>query len=352
MPRLPQQQRPVMHRPPQGERPVMHKPTKDQRPVMHRPPQGERPAMHKPTKEQRPVMHRPPQGERPAMHRPTQEQRPVMHRPPQDEHPVMHKPTKEQRPAMHRPPQGERPVMHKPTKEQRPVMHRPPQGERPLMQRSIGQRPLRPRHDLHRPPGRPPAPRHVVHRPPAPPPRHYWHYRPPHKRHIYRGYYKGIYYDNVLATLLAAGIISSALDSSTTVNNNEYIISDTKAKDFIPKEAIRFEGHHFHVFSDIGDTMDDAQQFCESIGGHLATVGSDKKNLRMYRLINSSGYDNSEFEIAGQERLIMGEPVQYEKVDPLDEASDEYYGMYYWQYNDVNNPNEKAGNAFICEWDY
>ena len=98
--------------------------------------------------------------------------------------------------------------------------------------------------------------------------------------------------------------------------------------------------------------MDDAQQFCESIGGHLATVGSDKKNLRMYRLINKAGYDNAEFEIAGQERLITGEPVRYEKVNPSDETSDEYYGMYYWQYDDVSNRNRKTGNAFICEWDY
>ena len=68
------------------------------------------------------------------------------------------------------------------------------------------------------------------------------------------------------------------------------------------------------MFSDIGKSMEDAQQFCESMGGHLATVGDDDKNERLFRLINDSGYDNESFEKEGYDRFIPNEPVTYEKV--------------------------------------
>jgi hypothetical protein len=149
-----------------------------------------------------------------------------------------------------------------------------------------------------------------------------------------------------LAALLLAGIIHSA-DKIVNVTN---ISSGSEMASFIPTEAISYKGHHYHVFSDVGSTMDDAQQFCESMGGHLATVGDDAKNQRMYSLINNSGYDNEAFEIPGQNRWIAGEPVTYEKVYPEEASSEDYYGMYFWKYEGVDD--KATGNAFVCEWDY
>ncbi len=61
------------------------------------------------------------------------------------------------------------------------------------------------------------------------------------------------------------------------------------------------------MFSDIGKSMEDAQQFCESMGGHLATVGDDDKNERLFRLINDSGYDNESFEKEGYDHFMIKE---------------------------------------------
>lgn len=156
----------------------------------------------------------------------------------------------------------------------------------------------------------------------------------------------------MLATLLAAGIVHS----SSNVNSLDLIKALSSGNspliNFIPAEAIKYNGHHYHVFSDIGSSMDDAQQFCESIGGHLATVDDEEKNLRMYRLINASGYDNEAFEIPGQSRFIAGEPVAYEKVNPQDASSEDYYGMFYWNYQGSDESSPASGNAFVCEWDY
>ena len=160
---------------------------------------------------------------------------------------------------------------------------------------------------------------------------------------MYRGYYDGVYYDNVINQLLQTNVIHAD-------EENFMLPSDSKAALFIPKEAIEIDGHHYHVFSDIGVSMDEAQQFCESIGGHLATVGSDEKNSKLFSLINENGYDNEFFDFSGNARLISGDPVTYEKVNPLDDASD-YYGLFYWKYDGVDSEAGKNGSAFICEWD-
>lgn len=193
---------------------------------------------------------------------------------------------------------------------------------------------------------------HVWRRAPKPPKDYWWHHRPAHRPGRYRGYYHGVYYTDVLSVLLSAEIIHSSYDTHYTTVINQADVSDYV---FIPKEAIKYKGHHYLVFSDIGKSMEDAQQFCESMGGHLATVGEDDKNERLFRLINDSGYDNESFEKEGYDRFIPNEPVTYEKV-VSDNNSDEelYYGLYYWNYKNLKEDGSIAGtggNAFVCEWD-
>ncbi|MBR0293337.1 MAG: C-type lectin domain-containing protein, partial [Acidaminococcaceae bacterium] len=132
--------------------------------------------------------------------------------------------------------------------------------------------------------------------------------------------------------------------------------AEDSTRPFIPKEAIKYKGHHYHVFSDIGKTMEEAQQFCESMGGHLAAVGDDEMNERMYRLINDSGYDNEYFEKFGHYRMIPNEPVTYVKANQESnlEEDEVFYGLYYWNYKNLTEDGTTdgtGGNAFVCEWD-
>lgn len=193
---------------------------------------------------------------------------------------------------------------------------------------------------------------HVWRRAPKRPKDSWWNHRPVHRWGRYRGYYNGIYYTDVLSALLAAEIIHSAYDYEP-VNVIYYTEDSTRA--FIPKEAIKYKGHHYLVFSDIGNTMEDAQQFCESMGGHLAEVGNDEMNERMYRLINDSGYDNEYFEKFGHYRMIPNEPVTYVKADQESNSEEElFYGLYYWNYKNLTEDGTTdgtGGNAFVCEWD-
>ncbi len=211
-----------------------------------------------------------------------------------------------------------------------------------------------PRKDLHRPPvHRTHENIHVWRRTPKPPKDHWWNHRPAHRRGRYRGYYNGIYYTDVLSALLVAEVIHStyAAEPASVI----YYAEDS-TRPFIPKEAIKYKGHHYHVFSDIGKTMEEAQQFCESMGGHLAAVGDDEMNERMYRLINDSGYDNEYFEKFGHYRMIPNEPVTYVKANQESNVEEDevFYGLYYWNYKNLTEDGTTdgtGGNAFVCEWD-
>ena len=356
----PGSQRPTIQRPkPSSPRPTMQQPRPgSQRPTIQRPKPGSpRPTMQQPRPgSQRPTMHRPKPGlSRPTMHQPKpKETRSESLRPKiqQSKHDVA-KPTVHEakqnvtKPKVYEPKHDvTRPKMHEPKQKiVKPDMHRPKYWKH----RKPG-----PRKDLLRPPvKRTYENMHVWRRAPKPPKDHWWNHRPAHRPGRYRGYYNGIYYSDVLSALLAAEIIHS-----TYITEPARVIYYEKdsASAFIPKEAIKYKGHHYLVFSDIGNSMEDAQQFCESIGGHLAAVGDDGKNDRLYRLINDSGYDNEYFEKFGHYRMIPGEPVTYVKADTDSSSGEEelFYGLYYWNYKNLREngiTDGTGGNAFVCEWD-
>ena len=320
----------------------------------------------KPVSQRQTVQRAKPVSQRQTMHQPKhtevsrEKQRPKAH----DPKPNIARPKTHDRkqsvaePKVHDPKkEAAKPKIHEPKRHApRPKMHE--QGQN--VSKQATHRPEYrkhskpgPRKDLHRPPvHRTHENMHVWRRAPKPPKDHWWNHRPAHRRGRYRGYYNGIYYTDVLSALLVAEVIHStyAAEPASVI----YYAEDS-TRPFIPKEAIKYKGHHYHVFSDIGNTMEDAQQFCESMGGHLAAVGDDEMNERMYRLINDSGYDNEYFEKFGHYRMIPNEPVTYVKADQESNSEEEvFYGLYYWNYKNLTEEGTTdgtGGNAFVCEWD-
>ena len=407
-----QQSRPVSQRPTmQQSRPVSQRPTVQQprpvsqRPTMHQPkPASQHQTMHQPKPaSQRPTMHQPkPASQHQTMQQPkpvsqhqTMQQpkhtevsreklRPKTHDPQQNvTSPKAHDPKQDvakpkthdlkqsvSKPKAHDPKQNvAKPKDHDPKNDAaKPKNHEPKRydsGSKIHEQRkNVSKQEMHgseyrkhrkpgPRKDLHRPPvERTYENMHVWRRDPKPPEDHWWNHRPAHRRGRYRGYYNGIYYTDVVSALLAAEIIHStyAVEPASVIYSAE-----DSVRAFIPKEAIKYKGHHYQVFSDIGNTMEDAQQFCESMGGHLAAVGDDEMNERMYRLINESGYDNEYFEKFGHYRMIPNEPVTYVKADQESNSEEElFYGLYYWNYKNLTEDGTAegtGGNAFVCEWD-
>lgn len=127
------------------------------------------------------------------------------------------------------------------------------------------------------------------------------------------------------------------------------------------------EIHDYVVFyQGTADTWEEAQAYCQSIGGHLATITSQEENDYVYGLLQQSGTDSAYFGLtdSGQEgrwEWVTGEPVLYTNWhagEPNGENSGEDYAMFYskfsdgsWNDGDFGGQAGDGGRAFICEFD-
>lgn len=133
----------------------------------------------------------------------------------------------------------------------------------------------------------------------------------------------------------------------------------------IPNEAIEWNGHYY-MYYDNNFSWDEAKIFCESIGGHLATISSEEENLFLYYYLSSLGYQNAYFGLTdeGEEsewRWVTNEPFLYSNWhsgEPNTERSSENYAMFYRKYTDATwndgnfgNGTDKDGTGFLCERD-
>ena len=124
--------------------------------------------------------------------------------------------------------------------------------------------------------------------------------------------------------------------------------------------------HHYQVFENGISSWTEAEQYCESLGGHLATISSEEENSYIYQLMLDSGYTSAYFGLTDSEsertwRWVTGEPLTYQNWaihEPNSENPNEDYAMFYykftdgtWNDGDFGGKTVSGGIAFICEWD-
>lgn len=126
-----------------------------------------------------------------------------------------------------------------------------------------------------------------------------------------------------------------------------------------------FQGHTYQVFDGVCDSWQGAKEYCESRGGHLATITSFAENDFLYSYITSQGYECAYFGLSNESRdnrswaWVTGEPFAFINwADGEPNASYEPYGMFYfkftdgkWNDGDFGGQTERGGTAFVCEWD-
>lgn len=132
-------------------------------------------------------------------------------------------------------------------------------------------------------------------------------------------------------------------------------------------DLVEYKGHYYKLYYH-SETWEDARDYCESLGGHLATITSQEENDFLYDFITSCGVTNAYFGLsdATEEefwRWTTGETLEYtnwNSGEPNNESSNEDYAMFYCKYgsgtwNDGNYGQGTAGDNypiyFICEWD-
>lgn len=165
------------------------------------------------------------------------------------------------------------------------------------------------------------------------------------------------------------GISITVEENATTVIMEPVYLTpkDTENPD-IPDTAVEFNGHYYQVY-DTPMTWDEAKTYCESLGGHLATITSEEENNFIKGLI-SSGTKNAywlgalEDKEEGSWKWITGEPFEYTDWgpgEPNNLRGESYLeilvqtGGYQNKWNDcASKPDsgiyDLSNHGLVCEW--
>lgn len=132
----------------------------------------------------------------------------------------------------------------------------------------------------------------------------------------------------------------------------------------IPNDAFRYNGSYYYVFSKKVNSWEEAERYCESLGGHLAIIDDDYENETVYNYMIRAGYQSAYIGLTdagheGQWYWVDGRRVAYTNWsagEPNNAGGTENYGMYYWKFKYTWNDGDFRGIAygddtFICEWD-
>ncbi len=159
------------------------------------------------------------------------------------------------------------------------------------------------------------------------------------------------------------GIAGSYAEKWAKENDMKFVAHETLVPQpaGIPSDAKtgEFNGHTYCVF-DLSSGWKEAKEYCESLGGHLATITTKEENDFIYQFMKQSGHSDAFFGFTdeaeeGTWQWVTGEPVAFtnwKQGEPNDDAGTEDYAMFYHNYADQWN-DWKFGEVtvFICEWD-
>ncbi|MBQ3571949.1 MAG: InlB B-repeat-containing protein [Clostridia bacterium] len=117
--------------------------------------------------------------------------------------------------------------------------------------------------------------------------------------------------------------------------------------------VVEANGHKYEWFE--GEvTWEEAKAYCESLGGHLATVTSAEEQKIIEQLDSRYWLGATDELTEGEWRWITGEPWEYTNWrvgEPNGAESENYLEVWGDIWNDMANDDSNQ-YGFICEWDY
>lgn len=115
----------------------------------------------------------------------------------------------------------------------------------------------------------------------------------------------------------------------------------------IPADAVEFNGHRYYLYDFAGlaeptqNTWENAQAYCEAVGGYLATITTLEENDFLYRYMRQRGYASAYFGLSntqtGAWQWGNGELLTYtnwHSGEPNNQNGNEHYGMFYENFSD------------------
>ncbi len=136
-------------------------------------------------------------------------------------------------------------------------------------------------------------------------------------------------------------------------------VQDTKYAAKIPSTAQVWNGHSYEIYTprDMGiETYDEAEAYCESLGGHLATITSAAEN-QVIQYFRNSVWNKGDVFFGFTDQAIEGVFVwengedstytNWDEGEPNDKSEQDYVQMY----SDGTWDDDDFGDNFVCEWD-
>lgn len=132
-------------------------------------------------------------------------------------------------------------------------------------------------------------------------------------------------------------------------------------------DVVELNGHYYKVFGNgTVSTWEEAVEYCESLGGYMATISSDQENRFLYNYIRDMGYTNAYFGYSDSTKenywkWVKSEGSSYtnwNSGEPNNQGNEDY-AMFYWSFGDgtwndgdFQGYNTEADTlSFICEWE-
>lgn len=158
------------------------------------------------------------------------------------------------------------------------------------------------------------------------------------------------------------------------VEQSEDEIVSKKSKS-IPDDAEIFRGHRYKLYNiETIRTWEEAEAYCENLGGHLVTITSEEEQNSVYRYIEMFDVDAdiwigiTDLDSEGDwSHWITGERVTYTNWgdgEPDDHGDGQDYGVICsgyrggidfsiepGQWDDIDNDEDAVYGCFVCEWD-
>ena len=153
----------------------------------------------------------------------------------------------------------------------------------------------------------------------------------------------------------------SVLESGQTVTTES--VDGVSAVTEVSVDVLNMDGHSFACYFGC-DSWEQARDYCESVGGHLAVITTPRENEALYAFARYCGYDNvyigySDTETEGHWRWVNGEQSDYTNWnagEPNGFTSGEDYAVMVdgakWNDGEYTARIENGIIAYICEWDY
>lgn len=142
---------------------------------------------------------------------------------------------------------------------------------------------------------------------------------------------------------------------SFAVDNGD-VLGDLPYADMV--NHAEFNGHTYALF-DLDMDWNEAREYCNSVGGYLASITSKEEDSFVYDFISANGYRDVYFglsDAAERDHWVWesGEDYVYSNWhagEPNHQDGYEYYGMYFHMFNDGTwNDGDGGKCAFLCEW--